>query len=134
MLSSREFMQLARESDENQWSEAAIRTTFAEYIPENYTTMNNFSLDELRFLHYHKTNPQFYARWIELVQEAMASGRTKSSGWLIANIIRWEETLKLDASVSDFKIPNGIIAYYSRFCMRRESFIPSDFFSIRDFN
>lgn len=59
-----------------------------------------------------RANPEFYTLFTQFANEAVAAGVEKISGWWIANRIRWETSVVTRGS--DYKVPNGCIAYYTR--------------------
>jgi hypothetical protein len=57
-------------------------------------------------------NPEFYELFKKLANKAVAARATQISGWWIANVIRWEHMLETNGS--QWKVPNGAIAYFTR--------------------
>lgn len=62
-----------------------------------------------------RKNPQFYDLFKKFTLEATNKGYRELSGWLVANRIRWETMIITEGS--DWKVPNGCIAYYTRLFM-----------------
>lgn len=60
-----------------------------------------------------RKNPKFYELFERFTFEAIASGKTKLSAWLIVNRIRWEAEI-LSTGDNKYKISNNFIAFYSR--------------------
>jgi hypothetical protein len=57
-------------------------------------------------------NPDFYKLFKQFTFEAIKSGKTKLSAWLIVNRIRWESEIVTVGN--KYKISNDFIALYSR--------------------
>jgi len=66
-----------------------------------------------KFKAYHNANPHIFREFIRNAMEMKASGRTKSSAWLIINKIRWDHHISTDGQET-FKISNDYIALYPR--------------------
>jgi hypothetical protein len=62
-----------------------------------------------------QNNPHFYDLFKKFTFEAIQRGRKELSGWLVANRIRWET--EVVTMGSEWKVPNGCIAYYTRMFM-----------------
>ncbi len=59
-----------------------------------------------------RKNPKFYELFERFTFEAIKSGKTKLSAWLIVNRIRWEAEVL--TSGTKYKVSNNYIAFYSR--------------------
>ncbi len=64
------------------------------------------------FREWHVFNPHVYELFLKYSLEAKNSGRTRFSGWLIANRIRWYTTIETKGD--DFKLSNDFIALFTR--------------------
>jgi hypothetical protein len=71
--------------------------------------------DFAKWKRWDQKNPFFYPMFKKFTQEAIAAGRTRISGWLIVNRIRWDTEIVTQGS--EWKIPNGCIGYYTRLFM-----------------
>lgn len=79
--------------------------------------MNNVHTElTARFEAFDSENPQVYDLFKQFSFELIATGKKKSSAWLIANRLRWETAIKTTGD--DFKISNDFIALYARKFMR----------------
>ena len=81
-----------------------------------------------KFVLHNAEHPAIYEEFEKLALQVKASGRTRYSQWIIANVIRWHRDLGV--SKGDFKISNDFIAYYVRLLMIRHPEF-ADFFSIK---
>jgi hypothetical protein len=68
-----------------------------------------------RWWHWHNENPHVYELFERFTFEAINSGHTKLSAWLIINRVRWETDIVTTGR--EFKINNDYIAFYSRLFM-----------------
>lgn len=64
------------------------------------------------FCEWIKANPEIYSEFVRLAFEYKRAGNKKCSGWLLANVIRWNQEIKYAGS--EFKIKNINIAFLSR--------------------
>jgi hypothetical protein len=76
---------------------------------------------QTRFDNWNATNPEFYKLFEHFTLEAVGAGRIKLSAWLIANRIRWEETLSTTGE--GHKVPNDFIALFARKFMAENSWL-----------
>jgi hypothetical protein len=67
------------------------------------------------WMKYHKNNPGVYELFKKFTFELIDRGFKHSSHWNVMNRVRWETTLATFGS--EYKIPNGFIAYYARLFM-----------------
>ena len=68
---------------------------------------------EEKFVKFHAENPHIYNLFCKYAQEAIDSGKTRISHWLIINRIRWDSEV-LTETEDKFKISNDYIALYAR--------------------
>jgi len=64
------------------------------------------------FAQWHKDNPLIWDYFEQFSIEAVTSGKKRISHWLIINRIRWE--VYIVTTGADYKISNGLIAFYAR--------------------
>ena len=85
--------------------------------------------DRIKFEKYHEENPHVYEWFKYFAYEAVRSGHTKLSAWLVMNRVRWETSIKT-RNDDGFKISNNHIAYYARLFMREHPQY-GDFFRVK---
>lgn len=76
------------------------------------------SFGEAEFCSFHEQNPRVYDLLRYYAYEAKQNGFRKLSIWLLANRVRWQVNILTQGS--QFKLPNGTLAYYSRLLMAKE--------------
>jgi hypothetical protein len=81
-----------------------------------------------RFWEYHQANRHVFQEFRQRAAEMKAVGRTKYSGWIIINRIRWDHDLR--ASGDPFKINNDYIALYARLLIHEDPSF-NGFFELR---
>jgi len=79
--------------------------------PRFYRLMGESEIGK-RWLQWHRANPEFYALFERFCFEAIERGKTRLSGWLVANRIRWETSVVTQGD--DFKINNDFVALFTR--------------------
>jgi hypothetical protein len=72
----------------------------------------SFQVRQAEFDQWHKNNPDIWKYFERFSFEAIDKGHKKISHWLIINRIRWE--VFIVTTGEDFKISNGLIAFYAR--------------------
>ena len=71
-----------------------------------------FQDQQAEFDQWHADNPGIWDYFQRFSFDAIASGHKRISHWLIINRIRWE--VFIVTTGKDFKISNGMIAFYAR--------------------
>lgn len=94
-------------------------------LPEIFQNIDKRLLQ--KFSNYHRENPDVWFAFEAKCHEIYAHGRTKYSGWVIINAIRWEHDL---TSTDAFKINNDFIALYVRLMIHHYPEF-EDFFEMR---
>jgi len=72
----------------------------------------SFAARRAEFDKWHADNPLIWAYFERFSKEALTSGKKRISHWLVINRIRWE--VYIVTTGKDFKISNGMIAFYAR--------------------
>jgi hypothetical protein len=91
----------------------------------------SFAQRRAEFDQWHAANPMVWKYFEKFSFDAIRSGRNRISHWLIINRIRWE--VFLVTTGSDYKISNGLIAFYAR--LWRETYPKhQDLFRIKRMN
>ena len=73
--------------------------------------------------------PDYWRLFVQLSDELLAAGATKSSHWLVVNQMRWLHALRrIDG---DYLIPNGMIAFAARDYMSDDPAVRGGLFDIR---
>ena len=86
-----------------------------EYDPEDGRTafvLSSYEQRKKEWWAWHKANPHVWDWFERYSLEAVRSGRTRISHWLIINRIRWD--VALQTTGPEFKISNDYIAFYAR--------------------
>ena len=66
-----------------------------------------------RFIAFDRKNPHIYGLFCKYTNEAIGSGKTKLSHWLVINRIRWDAEVTTNTT-EPYKISNDFIALYAR--------------------
>ena len=74
--------------------------------------MKSFASRRAEFDKWHADNPLIWTYFERFSKEALKSGKKRISHWLVINRIRWE--VYIVTTGKDFKISNGMIAFYAR--------------------
>lgn len=61
---------------------------------------------------FHKKNPDVYAEFVKLAQEAKKRGRSRIGIKMLAEVIRWNRFL--NTTDDDYKINNNFVSRYAR--------------------
>lgn len=69
-----------------------------------------------RFIEFHTANPHVAELLADYALQACERGRTKIGMWLIWQRARWDIAFQVD-DIDKYKMPDKIIAYYTRFLM-----------------
>lgn len=81
-----------------------------------------------KFKRFHQANPHVYREFKSKARQIKNTGRSKYSGWVIVNAIRWEYDVRTRGEV--FRINNDFIALYVRLLIYHQPEF-RDFFEMR---
>ena len=84
----------------------------------------------LRFLEFHKANPQVFDALVLLCNRALDRGRDHGSIQLFWEQLRWEEYLREDTDDPFYKLNNNWRPWYARF-LEYKGVVPKGFFAKR---
>jgi flagellar motor component MotA len=71
------------------------------------------SLDQ-RFAEYHANNPQVFAEFVHLAEDARAKGRVRVGAKFLLELVRWESWIGGTDPANDYKINNNYTSRYVR--------------------
>ena len=83
-----------------------------------------------RFEHFHRENPQVYARLRDMALRLRRAGRERYSVKTLVEILRWETAIDVKKD-SEWKFNNSYSRFYARLLMDREQELV-DFFETRE--
>lgn len=69
------------------------------------------SLDQ-RFAEYHEANPQVFAKFADLAEEAKRRGRPRIGAKFLLELVRWQTPVA--ANGDEFKVNNSYVSRYVR--------------------